>query len=184
MFPLFQQRRPCWQYNTKLRWLNLNLVWLCFISSSSHFLSKIYTRAQIPLNFCQHNNNYTTQKGLSSVIVIIRLYCTDLTLRCFSLGFLKAFYLQIAQTTQEWMYLRWCLNLTCFMDLLLESCKCDKIKVWIVIINYQMVSQIFKIQWHCRTAMELRHEPSQLCDISKRKKRLWKHKRNYLLYNL
>ena len=116
----FQQRKPCWGYNTELRWLNLNLVWLCFILSSIDFLSKIYTRTQIPLNFCQHNNIYTTKKGLFSVIVINRLYCTDLTLCRFSLGLLKVFYLQIAQTTHERMYLRWCLNLTCFMDLLLE----------------------------------------------------------------
>ena len=184
MFPLFQQRRPCWEYNTELRWLNLNLGRLCFILASSDFLSKIYTRTQIPLNVCQHNNIYTTKKGLFSVIVIIRLCCTNLTPCRFSLGFLKAFYLQIAQTTQEWMYLRWCINLTCFMDLLLESYKYDKIKVRIVVINYQIVSQIFKIQWHCLTGMALRHEPSQLCDISKRYKRLWTYKRNCLLYNL
>ena len=184
MLPLFQQRKPCWEYNTELRWLNLNLVWLCFILSSSNFLSKIYTRTQISLNFCQHNNIYTTKKGFFSVIVINRLYCTSLTLPRFLLGFLKAFYLQIAQNTHEWMYLRWCLNLTCFMDLLLKSYKYDKIKVRIVVINYQTVSQIFKIQWHCGTAMALRHEPSQLCDISKRYKRLWTYKRNYLLYDL
>ena len=167
-----------------MRWLNLDLVWLCFILSSSDFLSKIYTRTQIPLNFCQHNNTYTTKKDLFSVIVIIRLYCTDLPLCRFSLGFLKAFYLQIVRTTHEWIYLRWCLNLTCFMDLLLESCKYDKIKVRIVVISYQIVSQIFKIQWLCRTAMALRHEPRQLCDISKKYKRLWTYKRNYLLYDL
>ena len=137
-----------------------------------------------PIIIYQHNNIYTKKKGLFSVIVIIRLCCTSLTLCRFSLGFLKAFYLQIAQTTQEWKYLRWCINLTCFMDLLLESYKYDKIKVRIVVINYQIVSQIFKIKWHCRTAMALRHEPRQLCDISKRYKRLWTYKRNYLLYNL
>ena len=155
-----------------MRWLNLNLGSLCFILASSDFLSKIYTRTQIPLKVCQHNNIYTTKKGLFSVIVIIRPCGTNLTLCRFSLGFLKAFFLQIAQTTQEWMYLRWCINLTCYMDLLLESYKYDKIKVRIVVINYQIVSQIFKIQWHCRTAMALRHEPSQLCDISKRYMRL------------
>ena len=32
------------------------------------------------------------------------------------------------------------------MDLLLESYKYDKIKVRIVVINYQIVSQIFKIK--------------------------------------
>ena len=158
-----------------MRWLNLNLVWLCFILSSSDFLSKIYTRTQIPLNFWQHNNICTTKKGLFSVLVITRRYCTGLTLGRFLLGFLKAFYLQIAQNTHEWMYLRWCLNLTCFMDLLLKSYKYDEIKVRIVVINYQTVSQIFKIQWH---------EPSQLCDISKRYNRLWTYKRNYLLYDL
>ena len=155
-----------------MRWLNLNLVWLCFILASSDFLSKIYTRTQISQKFCQHNNIYTTKNGIFSVIVIIRLCCTNLMLCRSSLGFLKAFYLQIAQTTQEWLYFRWYINLTCFMDLLLESYKYDKIKVRIVVINYQIVSQIFKIQWHCRTAMALRHEPSQLCDISKRYMRL------------
>ena len=78
-----------------LNWLNL------IILSSSDFFSKIYTRTHILLNFCQHNNIYNTKKGPFSVIVIIRLYCTDLTLCCFSLRFLKMFYLQIAQTTHE-----------------------------------------------------------------------------------
>ena len=99
----FQQRKPCWEYNTELRWLNLNLVWLCFILSSSDFLSKIYTRTQISLNFFQHNNIYTTKKGLFSVIVINRLYCTDLTLCRFSLGLLKVFYLFTNSTNYSWM---------------------------------------------------------------------------------
>ena len=41
------------------------------------------------------------------------------------------------------------------MDLLLESYKYDKTKVRIIVINYQIVNQIFIIQQHCRTGMAL-----------------------------
>ena len=93
----------CWEYNTELRCINLNLVSFCFIFSSSDFLSKIYTCTQIPLNFRQHDNIYNTRKSLFSVIVSTKLYCTGLTLCRFLLGFLKVFYLQMAQNTHEWM---------------------------------------------------------------------------------
>ena len=39
------------------------------------------------------------------------------------------------------------------MDLLLESYKYDKTKVRIIVINYQIVNQIFRIQQHFRTGM-------------------------------
>ena len=48
----------------------------------------------------------------------------------------------------EKTYLKWSLNLACFMDLLLESYKYDKTKVRIIVINYQIVNQIFRIQQH------------------------------------
>ena len=41
------------------------------------------------------------------------------------------------------------------MDLLPESYKYDKAKVRIIVINYQMVNQIFRIQQHCRKGMAL-----------------------------
>ena len=41
------------------------------------------------------------------------------------------------------------------MDLLLENYIYDKSKVRIIVINYQIVNQIFRIQQHCRTAIAL-----------------------------
>ena len=72
----------------------------------------------------------------------------------------KIFYLQTAQAIlslccHKKTHLSRSLNLTCFMDLLLESYKYDKTKVRIVIINSQKVHQIFKIQQYCCTVMAL-----------------------------
>ena len=41
------------------------------------------------------------------------------------------------------------------MDLFLESYKYDITKVRIIVINFQIVNQIFRIQQHCRMAMAL-----------------------------
>ena len=41
------------------------------------------------------------------------------------------------------------------MDLLLESYKYDKTKVRIIVINYQAVNQIFRIQQNCRIGVAL-----------------------------
>ena len=55
----------------------------------------------------------------------------------------------------EKTYLTWSLNLAYFMDLLLDCYKYDKTKIRIIVINYQIVNQIFRIQQHCRRGMAL-----------------------------
>ena len=79
------------------------------------------------------------------MIIIIMLFCDGECLKLchFSSGLLKMFYLQTVQTVlyvcfHEKTYLRESLNLTCFRDLLLESCKYDKTKVRFIVINYHL----------------------------------------------
>ena len=84
------------------------------------------------------------------MIIIVMFYfdCESLKLYNFSLELSKLFYL--------WKDVLKCfLNLTGFMDLLLENYIYDKSKVRIIVINYQIVNQIFRIQQHCRTAIAL-----------------------------
>ena len=76
-----------------------------------------------------------------------------------SLRLSKMFYLQTAILSlcfHERMRLSWFLNMTCFMDLLLDSYKHDKTKVNIIISNSQIVNKIFKIQQNWRTVRAFR----------------------------
>ena len=87
-------------------------------------------------------------------------HCDSLKLCNFSLELSKMFYLQTVQTNILCVFswkdlLKVILNLTCFMDLWLESYKYDKTKVRIIVINYRIVNQIFRIRQHCRMAMAL-----------------------------
>ena len=96
------------------------------------------------------------------MIIIVMFYfdCESLKLYNFSLELSKMFYLKTVQTNilcvLSWKDVLKCfLNLTGFMDLLLENYIYDKSKVRIIVINYQIVNQIFRIQQHCRTAIAL-----------------------------
>ena len=60
--------------------LYLDLVELWLILSWNDFLSRIRTRAQIPLNFCQHNNHEDLHYISDSIKLLLtqKIYCTYL----------------------------------------------------------------------------------------------------------
>ena len=129
-----------------MRWLNLNFSLIMFHFIIKWFLEQDLHSYRDPTKLCQYNNIYTTRGAFFLLLVSSGFSCTNECLKLYGLPleFLKMFCLQTAQNTHEWIYLRWSLNVTCFMDLLLESYKYDKIKVRIIVTNYQIVSQIFK----------------------------------------